>query len=159
MIVSSETVRHRIAPSTPTSAVANHGVRKRETEDIHALTGPGHARSRPDEDRTRPNWMTIATTALRIATVMASETILLTVLLDVASRKALSGEPPETSAFVTWSRFGAPSRTAVVGISSAATVITSDHRIARAMPALDPASPPRGSPAPRSRCTRRPPPR
>src|SRR3954463_2501768 len=139
MIVFSGTVRQRIAPSTPTSPVANHGVWKRgETDDIQALTGPGHARSRPDEYRTRPNWMTIATTALRIPTVMPSETILLTVLLDVASRKALSGEPPETLAFVTWSRLGAPSRTAAVGMSSAATVITSDHRIARAMPALDP---------------------
>jgi hypothetical protein len=50
MIVSSDTVRQRMAPRTPTNAVANHGVSNRgETEDIQAFTGPGHARSRPDE--------------------------------------------------------------------------------------------------------------
>src|SRR3954464_5582446 len=120
MIVFSDTVRQRIAPSTPPSAGANHGVSKRgETEDIQRLTGPGHARSRPDEYRTRPNWMTIATTALRMATVMPSETMSLTVSLAVASRKAFIGEPPDTSAFVTVSRLGAPSSTAVVGTSSA----------------------------------------
>src|SRR3954471_18524459 len=114
MMVSSDTVRQRIAPSTPTSPVANHGVWKRgETEDIQAFTGPGHARSRPDEYSTRPNWMTMATTALRIATVMPSETMSLTVLLDVASRKAFIGAVP----VVTVSRVGAPSSTAVVGIS------------------------------------------
>src|SRR4051812_40905339 len=125
MIVSSDTVRQRIAPMTPTSAVANHGVSKRgEIEDIQAFTGPGQARSRPEEYRTRPNWMTIATTALRMATVTPSETMSLTVLLEVASRNAFIGAPPETSALVTVSRLGAPNSTAVVGMSSASTVMT-----------------------------------
>src|SRR3954454_3063315 len=113
MIVLSDTVRHRIAPSTPTSAVANHGVWKRgDTDDIQSFTGPGQARSRPDEYRTRPNWITIATTALRIATVIPSETMSLTVPFEVASRKAFIGAPPETAGLVTWSRLGAPSSTA-----------------------------------------------
>src|SRR3954447_5540720 len=115
MIVSSETVRQRIAPSTPTSAVANHGVSKRgETEDIQRLTGPGHARSRPEEYRTRPNWMTIATTALRMATVMPSETMSFTVLLDVASRNWFIGASP----VVTVSRVGEPRRTGLGGLHS-----------------------------------------
>src|SRR5215471_17435218 len=119
MIVFSDTVRQSTAPMTPTSAVANHGVLNRgATDDIHELSRPGQARSRPEEYRTRPNWITIAITALTIAIVMPSETILLTVLSDVASRNAFSGPDP----VVAWPSFGAPSSTAVVGTSSAITV-------------------------------------
>src|SRR5262249_21482249 len=133
MIVFNDTVRQSTAPMTPTSAVANQGVRNfGATDDIHELSGPGHARSRPEEYSTRPDWITIAGWTIEI--VMRSETIWLTVLSDVASRNAFSGADP----VVAWSSLGAPSRTAVVGTSSAITVIRSDQRIARAIPRLEP---------------------
>jgi hypothetical protein len=56
---------------TPTSAVANQGVRNcGATSDIHELSGPGHARSRPEEYSAVES-ITIAITALTIAVMSA----------------------------------------------------------------------------------------
>jgi hypothetical protein len=69
-----------------------------------------------------------------MARAMPMETNVFTVLLAVCSMKVCIG----VVLVVTATRSGAPSSTAVVGINSAATVMTSDHRIAVAILRLDP---------------------
>ena len=74
-------------------------------------------------------------TALSIAMTTPRLTIVYTVWFEVASMKYCIG----TAEVVNVARLGAPMMVAVNGISSAATVITSDQRMARAMFRLGPA--------------------
>ena len=76
----------------------------------------------------------IARVALKIASATPSDTMVVMVELAVASRKSTIG----VELVVRAARSGAPSSTAVVGISSAATVMTSDQRMAVAMWRLEP---------------------
>src|SRR5260370_38897002 len=81
-----------MAPRMPTIAVANHGDLNRSLlRVIQPLTGPGHARSRPELKKIRPYDSTMAMTALRMATTTARLTILYTVLFEVASMKDFIG--------------------------------------------------------------------
>ena len=82
----------------------------------------------------RPNSRMMASVALKIASATPSETIVSTVLFAVASMKSIIG----CELAVIAARSGAPRRTAVVGMSSAATVMTRDSRIAVAMFRLEP---------------------
>src|SRR6266516_3688198 len=114
----------------PTRAVAIHGDFKVGCTDAsHSLTTPGQARSRAEANRMRPNSRMIARVALKMASAIPSDTMVSTALLVVAFRKYVIG----AGSVVTLARLGAPRSTAVVGISSAATVITSDHRMATAI--------------------------
>src|SRR4026207_1607121 len=104
----------------------------------------------------------IASVALKIASATPSDTMVVIAELAVASRKstigvelvvraARSGAPSSTAVVgmssaatvggglvVRAARSGAPSSTAVVGMSSAATVMTKDQRMAVAMWRLEP---------------------
>src|SRR5215472_18674784 len=75
----------RTAPTTPTNAVATHGVRSVGwIAAIARLTGPGHARSRPELYSTRPNARLMASVALKMATATPRLRIVFTVEPPVA---------------------------------------------------------------------------
>ena len=78
----------------------------------------------------RPACRVMATTALMMASAMARDTMVFRVAPPRAVTKYCIGAGSDSSLV----RSGAPRSTAVVGMSSAATVIASDHMIALAMP-------------------------
>src|SRR5262249_11857701 len=86
---------------------------------------------------------TIAITALRMAMTTPRLTIVYTVLFEVASIKYRSG----TGDVDSLASEGEPTSTAVSGISSAATVITSAHKMARAIRRDEPVVPSEKLPA------------
>src|SRR5690349_14033238 len=130
MSVPRSTVRQRTAETIPTIAVATQGdFSVGWTVTSQSLITPGQARSRDAEYRIRPNSRMIASVALKIASATPSDTMVVMAELAVASRKSTIG----VVLVVSVARSGAPSSTAVVGMSSAATVMTSDQRIAVAM--------------------------
>src|SRR5690349_19955212 len=129
--VTTSTVRTRITPTAPTTIVASHGVFSCGcTAQKTLLTGPGHARSRPDDHMIRAHWSRIAITALRIAAAIASEMMSLSVLDPNVVIRYCIGE----AALVKSASDGVPSSASVVGTSSKTTAIVKDHKIALAMP-------------------------
>src|SRR4029079_4470399 len=135
MSVPRPTADTRTAETIPTIAVATHGdLSVGWTVTSQSLITPGQARVVRAEERMLPNERMIASVALKIASATPSDTMVVTAELAVASRKSTIG----VELVVRAARSGAPSSTAVVGMSSAATVMTRDQRMAVAMWRLEP---------------------
>ncbi len=63
----SRSTKHIAAPGTPTARVATHGEPNRPSLAKTVFTGPGHALSRAEANRTREFWMTMTMPALTMA--------------------------------------------------------------------------------------------
>src|SRR4051794_23997316 len=105
----SRLTKQRAAPGTPTRRVATQGEPKRPSRDRPLLTGPGHALSRAEANRTREFWMTMTMPALMIARATQRLTKVPTAELDQAVTMVLMSPPVRAD------RSGAPMVMAITG--------------------------------------------